>query len=104
TLEAASLRDAFTAIVAADDVSQVKPHPEPYLAGMREVAAHAPGLAPSQCLVIEDSMPGIAAGRAAGMRVLGVAHTHAASRLTAAHVVVPRLEGLTPADLRAMFS
>jgi HAD superfamily hydrolase (TIGR01509 family) len=103
TLAAGGLTDAFTAIVGADDVRQTKPHPEPYLAAMRAVSRRAPGISPAQCLVIEDSTTGVAAGRAAGMRVLAVAHTYPAARLGAAHHVAPALAGLRPDDLRALF-
>ncbi len=103
-LAAGGLRDAFRAIVGADDVSRVKPHPEPYLSAMRALEEAAPGLAPGDCLVVEDSMAGIASGRAAGMRVLAVAHSYPAARLTLAHAVVPSLEGLAPDDLRALFA
>jgi HAD superfamily hydrolase (TIGR01509 family) len=97
------LRDAFTAIVAADDVTRGKPHPEPFLTAMAALSARAPGLAAPDCLVVEDSMAGIAAGRAAGMKVLAVTTSYPAERLTAAHRVVPSLEGLRVADLRALF-
>jgi beta-phosphoglucomutase-like phosphatase (HAD superfamily) len=102
-LTAGGLRQAFTAIVAADDVTRGKPHPEPYLTAMSAVAPRAPGLAARDCLVIEDSMPGIAAGRAAGMKVLAVATSYPAERLGAAHRVVASLQGLRTADLRALF-
>ncbi|MGE0455792.1 MAG: HAD family hydrolase [Vicinamibacteria bacterium] len=102
-LAAHGLRAAFCAIVGADDVQQTKPHPEPYLAAMRGMARHAPGLAPLNCLVIEDSMTGIAAGLAAGMKVLAVTNSYPAERLTAAHRVLPSLAGLRPDDLRAIF-
>jgi beta-phosphoglucomutase len=102
-LTAGGLRQAFTAIVAADDVTRGKPHPEPYLTAMSAVAPQAPGLAAGECLVVEDSMPGIAAGRAAGMKVLAVASSYSPERLTAAHRVVPSLQGLRAADLRALF-
>ena len=103
TLVAGGLADAFTAIVGADDVRRTKPHPEPYLAAMRALSARAPGISPPQCLVIEDSTTGVTAGRAAGMRVLAVAHTSPAARLRAAHHVLPALAGLRPDDLRALF-
>jgi HAD superfamily hydrolase (TIGR01509 family) len=102
-LSAAGLRDRFAAVVGAEDVTHRKPSPEPYLVAFRHLAAGAPGLTPADCLVIEDSMPGIAAGLAAGMRVLGVAHTFAPARLSAAHHVVSSLGGLTPDGLRAAF-
>jgi len=102
-LTAGGLRQSFTAIVAADDVTRGKPHPEPYLTAMSALAARAPGLAARDCLVVEDSMPGIAAGRAAGMKVLAVATSYSPDRLSAAHRVVRSLQGLRAADLRALF-
>ncbi len=103
-LEGGGLRKAFAAIVGADDVTHTKPHPEPYLAAMAALDRQAPGLRPADCLVIEDSMAGIAAGLAAGMRVAAVANSYPAAKLTAAHHVVESLEGLTPAGLREWFS
>ncbi len=55
------------------DVEHSKPDPEGFLAG-----AAALGVLPQDCLVFEDSAAGIAAARAAGMRVIGVGSTDAA--------------------------
>jgi len=57
--------------VPSDDVSRGKPHPEPYLR-----AAELLGVPVEECLVLEDADAGIAAGLAAGARVL-VVGTHA---------------------------
>ena len=54
-------------IVAAEDVTHGKPHPEPYL-----TAARLLGIDPADCIVFEDAAAGIASGRAAGMRVVVV--------------------------------
>lgn len=54
-------------IVTSSDIRHGKPHPEPFLK-----AAAMLGVAPSDCLVIEDSTAGIAAGKAAGCRVLAI--------------------------------
>jgi beta-phosphoglucomutase len=102
-LTAGGLRDAFVTIVGADDVSQGKPHPEPYLTAMARLRASTPDLRPAECLVVEDSMAGIAAGLAAGMKVLGVAHSYPAEKLSAAHKVVPALRGVGAAALRPLF-
>lgn len=102
-LAAAGLRDAFSAVVGADDVERTKPHPEPYLAAFHLLAPMAPGLSPGDCLVFEDTIPGIAAGRAAGMKVVGVAQTYPSGKLGLAHQVVPSLEGLGVAEVRAIF-
>ena len=53
--------------VTAEDVTRSKPDPEGFL-----TAAALLGVDPSECVVFEDSPAGIAAGRAAGMRVIGV--------------------------------
>ena len=53
-------------IFSAAEVAQGKPNPDLFL-----FAARAMGAAPKQCLVIEDSVAGVAAARAAGMRVFG---------------------------------
>ncbi len=101
-LTSAGLRSLFGAVVGADDVAQGKPHPEPYLFALERIASKAPGLSPEECLVVEDSPPGIAAGLAAGMKVIAVSNSYPASRLSAAHRVVPSLEGLQVADLRSV--
>ncbi|MFJ7774591.1 HAD-IA family hydrolase [Streptomyces yangpuensis] len=53
--------------VTAESVGASKPDPEGFLKG-----AAALGVDPADCIVFEDSAAGIAAGRAAGMRVIGV--------------------------------
>jgi sugar-phosphatase len=52
-------------IITADMVSNGKPHPEPYLRGAKIL-----GLAPGDCIVIEDATSGAEAGHAAGCKVL----------------------------------
>ena len=76
----------FLDLVSADDVSRGKPDPEVFL----KAAAKA-GREPSRCVVFEDSLHGIEAGLAGGMKVVGVATTHPAAKLAAAHRVVHRL-------------
>ncbi|MBM4796378.1 HAD-IA family hydrolase [Streptomyces sioyaensis] len=64
--------------ITAESVSASKPDPEGFLKGAAEL-----GFAPEDCLVFEDSEAGIEAGRAAGMRVLGVGDRAAALAPTA---------------------
>ena len=103
-LQTGGLLPVFHAIVGADDVARGKPHPEPYLMAMALLEPRAPRLRPEECLVFEDSMPGIAAARAAGMTVVGVTNSYPAAKLSAAHRVVASLEGLGTADLRALLA
>lgn len=85
-------------IVTADDVTEGKPAPEPYLLGAKRL-----GVAPERCIVVEDAPAGIQAGRSAGMRVLGIGSTHAADELLAhgATVVVDQIAALTIGDATA---
>jgi HAD superfamily hydrolase (TIGR01509 family) len=99
-LRSNGLLPLFETIVGADDVSRGKPHPEPYLTAMTRLHHRAPRLLPEECLVFEDSMPGIAAARAAGMTVVAVTNSYPAVKLSAAHHVVTSLEGLDPKELR----
>ena len=75
--------------VTAEDVRHGKPAPDGYLA-----AAARLGAPPADCVVIEDSPPGIAAGKAAGMPVIAVATTHAPDALTAADCCLAALTEL----------
>ena len=56
-------------VVAGDEVTRGKPHPDPYLAAARSIGAD-----PAACIAIEDSPTGAASARAAGCHVLGVPH------------------------------
>jgi beta-phosphoglucomutase family hydrolase len=67
-LDGSGLRRYFDAVVTGDDVQLPKPHPDIYLR-----AAELLRVAPSDCVVFEDSPIGVAAALAAGMRVVGVA-------------------------------
>jgi mannitol-1-/sugar-/sorbitol-6-phosphatase len=73
-------------LVTADDVAHGKPHPEPYLKG-----AQGLGFDPADCLVIEDAPAGIQAGRAGGMKVIGITSTYAADALQQANAVIGAL-------------
>jgi beta-phosphoglucomutase-like phosphatase (HAD superfamily) len=57
-------------------VERGKPHPDLFL-----LAADSMGFEPARCVVVEDGVPGVEAGRRAGMRVLGYAPADSAGRL-----------------------
>jgi sugar-phosphatase len=76
-------------MICADEIARGKPDPEGYLA-----AAARLGNAPADCIVIEDAPSGIAAARAAGMRVIAIGSTYPQQQLTGAHAVVERLSDL----------
>lgn len=77
-------------VVAAEDVAACKPDPAGYLEALRRL-----NVAASDAVVIEDSVGGIAAARAAGCRVVGVAHSYPESKLSSADLVVPHIRELT---------
>lgn len=69
-LDRAGLRRYFRVVVDGQQVTHPKPHPEIYLR-----AATLLAIAPSNCIVLEDSHTGVAAARSAGMRVIGIGTT-----------------------------
>lgn len=58
---------ALAVVVPGDEVERPKPDPQPYL-----LAAQRLGVAPGDCIVVEDSRVGVAAGLASGAHVLAV--------------------------------
>lgn len=66
-LRTAGLLDRFDAVCSASEVASPKPAPDVYL-----LAAQRLGVAPAQCLVLEDSPTGVRAALAAGMTVIQV--------------------------------
>jgi sugar-phosphatase len=74
-------------LVTADDVTEGKPSPEPYLKG-----AELLRFAPHDCLVFEDAPAGIASARAAGMKVIAIPTTYPVAELRGAHAIVPSLD------------
>ena len=94
TLEVLGLEDFFTAIVTAEDVKRGKPDPEVFL-----TAATRIDVAPADAIVFEDALVGIAAAKAAGMRVVAVATTEPKEKLAHADWVVDRLDELSVPQL-----
>lgn len=73
------LHQYFSVTVSASDVKRGKPAPDIFLR-----TAELLGMAADECVVIEDSKPGVAAGLAAGMQVIAITNTHPAAELRAA--------------------
>lgn len=96
-LEALGVADYFGAVVCARDVERGKPAPDVFLK-----AAHAVGVEPARCLVIEDAPAGIQAAHAAGMVCLALTTSHPATALERADRVAANLEGFTAVDAACM--
>jgi HAD superfamily hydrolase (TIGR01509 family) len=66
-LDRTGIRSLFSVVITGDEVQQGKPHPDIYLRAAKKL-----GISPEACLVIEDSLAGIAAGKGANMRVAAI--------------------------------
>ncbi len=96
-LRATGLDADIPVVVSSDDVSMGKPAPDVYVAAAREL-----GVPPSACLVVEDSINGIRAARAAGMIVVLVPNKSvppAPGATELADLVLDRLADLDPASV-----
>ena len=89
-IEAAGLERSITALVAADDVPEGKPHPAGYLRALELLDG---GIEARDVVVFEDTEAGVAAAKAAGMRCVAVLGTLAPERLAAADEIVPAIDG-----------
>jgi mannitol-1-/sugar-/sorbitol-6-phosphatase len=73
-------------LVAADEVVNGKPHPEPYIKG-----AVSLGFRPAQCIVFEDAPTGIRSALSAGAKVIGIPGTYDGTQLQSAGALVGSL-------------
>jgi HAD superfamily hydrolase (TIGR01509 family) len=90
TLARANLETLFAVSVAGDEIARGKPAPDMFLEAAKRL-----GTKPAQCVVIEDSAPGVQAGLAAGMVTVGILRDGVGPEaLAGAHRVVRKL---TPA-------
>jgi HAD superfamily hydrolase (TIGR01509 family) len=84
----------FSVILDESNVNHGKPNPEIYLK-----VAQALNLPPQQCVVIEDSLSGVAAGKEAGSKVIGITTTHTKAELASTDLVIDHFEGLEPKNV-----
>lgn len=92
------LEGFFATAVTAEQVERGKPAPDVFL----EVAKRL-GVGPERCVVFEDAPAGVEAGRAAGMRVVGVTTTHPGGHLEGVDREVVRLDELTLQEVESWF-
>jgi beta-phosphoglucomutase family hydrolase len=81
------IKKYFNVIHCGDDVEHSKPNPEIFLMTAKDL-----DIAPKDCVVIEDSINGVKAGKAAGMDVIAVTNTFSKKHLTEADIVLDSLE------------
>ena len=109
-LDRSGMREHFSVIVSAEDVKKCKPDPECFRIGFQQIDAvrtsngHLP-MTHGECLVIEDSPPGIVAARNADLPALGVANTvdAAALREAGAGAVATDLRDWMPESIKLVF-
>ena len=85
-LERVGLLQEFDAIIDGTKISRSKPDPEVFLNGAAEL-----GFLPNECIVFEDAVAGVEAGKRAGMKVVGIGN---AEVLTKADIVLAGFEGI----------
>ena len=81
-------------VVTGDQVKHKKPAPDIFLSTARNL-----GVNPAACVVVEDSVNGIQAAKAAGMRCIAVAQTFPTERLWEADIVRDKISQMRLADL-----
>ena len=87
------IRSSFDAIVYGDMVTRSKPAPDTFL-----TAARMLDVPPARCVVVEDAVPGVQAGKAAGMAVVAITTTRTRQDLVQADRVIDRFTEVTAAD------
>ena len=90
-LDRIGMTDEFDAIIDGNKITNGKPDPEVFLKGAAEL-----GVQPDECIVFEDAVAGVEAGKRGGMFVVGIGSPDI---LTEADLVVPSLAHLTVAQL-----
>jgi HAD superfamily hydrolase (TIGR01509 family) len=92
------ITDCVRVLVTAEDTPRGKPDPAPFLLALERLNAAGAGgetpIAAGECLVFEDSVHGIAAARAAGMRSVGLTTLLPADDLVDADLVAPHFRAL----------
>ncbi len=104
-LSKGNMLSSFPVIVSAQDVKHGKPNPEAFQTALARLNAQTPHeqILPSECVVIEDSLHGVGAAKAAGMRCLAVTNSYARVQLSGrADRVVDSLTEIAPEDLEAL--
>lgn len=94
------LEDAVDVVINSSMITRSKPDPQGYL-----LAAERLGVQPKYCIVFEDSIQGLHAGRAAGAAVVGISTTNPIEAVTPlADIVSPDLASLIIDDLLGLVS
>ncbi|MVN90330.1 HAD family hydrolase [Mucilaginibacter aquatilis] len=88
----------FDVIIDGPRVSKAKPNPQIFLKAAEDL-----GVRPENCVVFEDSLSGVKAGNAAGMKVIGITTSHTGEELQPVHRVITDYSEITERDIAALF-
>lgn len=104
-LEVLAVRGSIAAIVSAEDTQTCKPDPEGYLLGIEWLAERGQESLARRALVIEDSLAGVEAAKAAGLACVAVTHTYSERELlgAGADAVATSLAGIDDPLLHALY-
>jgi len=91
TLQKTNTGKYFNTVLDDSFVTEGKPNPQIYLK-----SAQALGFDPSNCIVLEDSLSGVKAGKRAGCKVIGITTTHTRQELNETDFVIDDFESLDP--------
>lgn len=92
------IEDCFQAITWGQEVTDGKPSPQIFLLAARKLETQ-----PGNCVVIEDSVAGVAGAKRAGMKCVAVANSHSRNSLQRANLIVDTLEAVSISDLTRLF-
>jgi beta-phosphoglucomutase len=92
-LDNTSLHNSFDACVTGEEVANGKPAPETFLKAAQKLAVAA-----SDCVVVEDAVHGVQAGKAARMVVVAVTTTRTKAELAEADMIVDSLAEINAGD------
>ncbi|MEO6602815.1 MAG: HAD family phosphatase [Polyangiaceae bacterium] len=82
-IDALGVRELIVSVVAAEDTRASKPDPHGYLLGIQALSKLVPAIVAERALVIEDSLAGIEAAKAAGLPCIAVGHSYPEKELYA---------------------
>lgn len=97
-LDSLNLKKYFEVVVTGDMIEHSKPAPDIYLFAAEKLNAR-----PSECVVLEDAVAGVAAAKAAGMCCIAISNTHLPGQLQGADVVAESFLELNAAELAEKF-
>lgn len=96
-LDSLGIQDTWSSLMASEDVTHHKPHPEIYQQSALNV-----GMIAEQCVVFEDSFSGVTAAKQAGAKVVGVLSSHTVEELPPCDYYIENYEQLTIDQIRLL--